>query len=246
MKALSFMIAGMLAMDAHAAESTTSLSETVFVWPDLAPGETTREPGEALPPKEGEDPPITRLVKVRRPSMEVYLPPADKANGTAILVLPGGGFGKVVPDMEGSEAAPWLAEMGIATFVLSYRTNEITPADEPVWKRPLEDAQRALRIIRANAKQWNLAADRVGVLAFSAGGQVGAILHASGDKAAYEAVDDIDRNSCATDFSLLIYPWRVMDEKTGNLLPEMVYPRNRSPRSWCTRMMTSRRRWGVS
>ena len=72
-----------------------------------------------MPPRAGEDPPITRTINIRRPSLDVYLPPADKSNGTAILVLPGGGFGKVVPDMEGSEAAPWLHKMGIATFVLA-------------------------------------------------------------------------------------------------------------------------------
>ena len=198
-------------------------AENIFIWPDLAPGETTREVGENQPPRAGENPPITRTIKVRRPSMDVFLPPKEKANGTAILVLPGGGFGKIVPDMEGSEAAPWLAKMGIATFVLRYRTNEVTPADEPAWKRPLQDGQRALRLIRTNAAKWNIAEDRVGILAFSAGGQVGAILHAFENKAAYEALDDVDNKSCHSDFSLLIYPWNITNPATGQLLPEIKY-----------------------
>lgn len=223
--AASLFLASLSAGNAAGAEP----GEKIFLWPDLAPGETRRETGEALPAREGESRPITRVVKIRRPGMEIFLPPADKANGTAILVLPGGGFGKVVPDMEGSEAAPWLGEMGIATFVLSYRTSEITPEDEPLWKRPLQDAQRALRLIRANAAHWNIAADRVGVLAFSAGGQVGAILHASEGKPAYASIDKIDENSCHADFSLLIYPWQVMDETTGQLLPEIKFTPKAKP-----------------
>jgi acetyl esterase/lipase len=163
---------------------------------------------------------VTRVVNIRRPQLDVFLP-AKNANGTAILILPGGGFGKVVPDKEGSEAAPWLNSLGIATFVLSYRTNEATPKEEPAWKRPLQDAQRALCLIRANADEWNLKTDRIGVLGFSAGGQVASILHAAERHAAYDAVDEIDRQSCRPDFSLLIYPWQMLDPATGNLLPEI-------------------------
>jgi acetyl esterase/lipase len=198
-------------------------AENLFIWPDLAPGETARDVGENQPPKAGENPPITRTINIRRPSMDVFLAPEDKSNGTAILVLPGGGFGKVVPDMEGSEAAPWLAEMGISTFVLRYRTSEAAAEGEPLWKRPLQDAQRALRLIRANADKWKIAPDRIGVLAFSAGGQVGAILHARGATADYKAKDEIDKQSSQADFSLLIYPWNVTSAATGKLLPEINY-----------------------
>ena len=112
---------------------------------------------------------------------------------------------------------------------LRYRTNEATPKDEPAWKRPLQDGQRALRLIRANAEKWKVNPERVGILAFSAGGQVGAILHASGEEAAYEAMDDIDKLSCRTDFSLLIYPWRVMNESKGKLLPQIKYDESAKP-----------------
>lgn len=203
-------------------------AERILVWPDRAPGERSDSMGVTLPYREQEVPRITRVEKIRRPSLEVFLPPKEKANGTAVLVVPGGGFGKVVPDMEGSEAAPWLGELGIATIVLSYRTNEVTPKGEPAWKRPLEDAQRSLRVIRANAEAWNLKKDRIGMLAFSAGGQVGAILHAMEGKAAYEALDGIDKESCASDFTLLVYPWRVTDQE-GKLLPEIRYSKESKP-----------------
>jgi acetyl esterase/lipase len=194
-------------------------AENVFVWPDLAPGETSRDVGTNLPPRKGEKPPITRVVNIRRPTLDVFLP--RKPNGTAILVLPGGGFKKVVPDMEGSEAAPFLNRLGIAVFVLRYRTSETKPAGEPAWRRPLQDAQRALRLIRSKADEWKFRRDRVGVLAFSAGGQVGSILHTADGTAAYKAVDAVDKQSCRPDFSLLIYPWQILDRKTGKLLPEI-------------------------
>lgn len=192
--------------------------QNLAIWPDLAPGETSHATGEAQPRRPDEDPPVTRLVKIRKPTMDVFL--AEKPNGTAVLILPGGGFMKVVPDKEGSEAAPWLNTLGVSVFVLRYRTNETTPPDEPAWHRPLQDAQRALRLIRASADKWHVNKDRIGVLGFSAGGQVAAILHTA-DEPSYQAKDEVDENLCRPDFSLLVYPWRVLDSKTGELLPEI-------------------------
>lgn len=186
------------------------------VWPDLAPGETSRETGTTQPNRPGENPPVTRVTNIRRPTIDVFLP--EKPNGSAVLVLPGGGFAKVVPDKEGSEAAPWLNAYGIAVFVLRYRTNEVIPKDEPAWRRPLQDSQRALRIIRANADEWSIKRDRVGVLGFSAGGQVASILHTANGVGHYEELDAVDKQSCRPDFSLLIYPWNVLDSKTGELI----------------------------
>ncbi|MBC8351723.1 MAG: alpha/beta hydrolase [Planctomycetes bacterium] len=190
--------------------------KNISVWPDLAPGETSREVGEAQPTRPNEDPPVTRLIKIRQPSIDAFFP--EEPTGTAILILPGGGFMKVVPDKEGSEAAPWLNRLGIAVFVLRYRTNETTPADEPAWRRPLQDAQRALRLIRTNAAQWKIKPDHIGVLGFSAGGQVASILHTCDDVAAYDPIDETDTQSCKPDFSLLVYPWNVLDVKSGALL----------------------------
>jgi len=198
-----------------------------FVWPGLAPGEKSLVTGTTQPFRPNEKPPVTRVEKIRRPKLDIFLP--ENPNGTALLILPGGGFGKVVPDKEGSEAAPWLNELGIATFVLSYRTNEVTPKDEPAFRRPLQDAQRALRLMRANAKKWKLKKDRFGVLGFSAGGQVAAVLHTAEGKAAYESLDSIDEHSCQPDFSLLVYPWRVYDAKTKALLPQIRFTKKTPP-----------------
>lgn len=194
-----------------------SSGHSLSVWPGLAPEETSLEAGVAQPARQGEDPPVTRLIRIRKPTIDVFL--ADEPNGTAVVVLPGGGFIKVVPDKEGSEAAPWLNAHGVSVFVVRYRTNEVTPQDEPAWRRPLQDGQRTLRLIRANADEWHIDRDQVGVLGFSAGGQVASILHTAGGVAAYDDMDDIDQQSCHPDFSMLIYPWNVYDSKADSLLP---------------------------
>lgn len=203
-------------------------AESLFLWPDLAPRETKRLTGEKLPPRKGENPPITRVIKVRRPGMEVYLPPKSDKPAPAVVILPGGGYQKIVPDLEGNEAAPWLNPLGVAVFVVHYRTNEETPKDEPAWLRPLQDSQRAIRIVRANAQKWNIDPQRVGLLAFSAGGHVGAVHHTREAKADYKSVDEIDTHSCRPDFAMLVYPWRVLNPATDDLHP-YIRPTKTSP-----------------
>ncbi|NQV22966.1 MAG: alpha/beta hydrolase [Rhodopirellula sp.] len=211
------LVVGSLISIVQAADETAGTS--IPVWTGFAPGETSHDVGVAQPPRAGEEPPIIRLINVRKPTIDVFL--AKKPNGTAVVVLPGGGFMKVVPDKEGCEAAPWLNAHGISVFVVRYRTNEVTPKDEPAWRRPLQDGQRAIRLLRANSDQWHINKDQVGVLGFSAGGQVASILHTAGGVAAYDALDDVDKESCRPDFSLLIYPWNVYDAKTQQLLPQI-------------------------
>ena len=198
-------------------------AETIPVWPDLAPGETTKKTGDALPRPAEEIPPITRVENITAPTLDLYPAPKEKANGVGVLILPGGGFGKVVPDLEGSEAATWLNTLGISAYVLNYRTT--TGADAEIktqpWLRPLQDSQRALRRLRSHAADYGLDPAKIGLLGFSAGGQVGAI-HLTQEKAHYDAIDQIDETSHRPDFSLLIYPWRVADDKTGMLMPEIV------------------------
>jgi acetyl esterase/lipase len=199
--------------------SATTIDEplSIPIWPDLAPGETSRDTGTQLPTKPDEVKPIARVSGVRRPTLDVY-PAKNSTTNAAVLILPGGGFTYVVPDLEGSEAAPWLNDLGFTVFVLRYRTKEAAEPGEPLWKRPLEDTQRAMRFIRHQADRWQLRKDRIGLLAFSAGGQVGAIAHAKVDQANYTAMDAVDQESCKPDFSMLIYPWQMIDPKTNNLL----------------------------
>ena len=199
--------------------SISRSAEPIFVWPDLAPGESDRATGTTLPARVSENPKITRVEKIRRPPMAVF-PATKNANGVAVLIMPGGGFGKVVPDLEGSEAAAIFGEIGITSFVLNYRTRFEGAPEEPVWKRPLQDGQRALRWIRANASKWNLQEDKIGLLAFSAGGQVGAMM-ITADTAAYESIDSVDNQPFLPNFAMLVYPWRIYDKKTDALIPQI-------------------------
>lgn len=183
-----------------------SADEPIRIWPGLAPSETTQSTGKKLPYRDNENPRVTRVVDITCPTMTVHL--AKRPNGTAVVILPGGGFGKVVPDKEGTEAADWLNAHGVAAFVLSYRT---TSKDETSWEKPLQDAQRALAVVRARAAEWQLKQDRIGLVAFSAGGQVAARLLSGDGRLAYKPVDKNDEVSHRPDFAILAYPWNIYD-----------------------------------
>ncbi|MCA9053148.1 MAG: alpha/beta hydrolase [Planctomycetaceae bacterium] len=200
-------------------------AEPLDVWPDLAPGETTRNAGETLPARPEDKPTITRVTNITRPTFTVHL--AEHPNGSGAVILPGGGFGRVVPDLEGTEAAEWLNRHGVTAFVLSYRTK-----DDPAaagWEEPLQDAQRTLALIRSQASRWDLKPDRIGLVAFSAGGQVGARLLCDGGQLAYTPIDDVDKVSHRPDFAVLIYPWNMYDAASGGLVDDLAVPKDCPP-----------------
>jgi len=200
-------------------------AEPLDVWPGLAPGETTAAAGEPLPFRPEEQPPVTRLVNITRPTMTLHLP--DRPNGTAAIILPGGGFSKVVPDKEGTEAAAWLNQLGITALVLSYRTTDDPRAHG--WEKPLQDAQRALKLLRSRAADWDLKPDWIGLVAFSAGGQVAARLLCDQGKLAYDPIDEIDTHSHRPDFAVLVYPWNLYDAATERLVDGLAVPADCPP-----------------
>jgi acetyl esterase/lipase len=203
----------------------TLRAEPVDVWPQMAPGESTRQIGEPLPPRAGESPPITRVVNVTRPTMSVHV--AGQPNGTGVVILPGGGFSRVVPDLEGTEAADWLNRHGVTAFVLSYRT--AADNQSPGWVKPLQDAARALSLVRSRADQWGIRKDRLGLLGFSAGGQVAARLLSNTDQRTYERLDEVDDVSFRPDFAILVYPWNMVDAKSNELISGIEVPKNCPP-----------------
>lgn len=204
---------------------STYSDEPLDIWPEFAPGETTRSVGEKLPAPPNEKVPITRMVKVTRPTMTVHRP--EKPNGTAAVILPGGGFAKVVPDLEGTEAADWLNRHGVTAFVLSYRTTD--DKNTPGWVKPLQDAQRAMSLIRSQSEKWGLKPDRIGLVAFSAGGQVGAWLLSDGGSKTYDRIDDADAVSHRPDFAILVYPWNMYDAKNDALIEGISVPKTCPP-----------------
>ncbi|MFT5525451.1 MAG: acetyl esterase/lipase [Pirellulaceae bacterium] len=183
------------------------------VWPDLAPGETTRNVGEIQPYLPAEVPRVTRVVKISRPTFTAHI--ASQPNGSAVVILPGGGFGKVVPDKEGTEAAVWLNKHGISAFVLSYRTTEGKAI--PGWVKPLQDAQRTMKLVRSQVDKWGLKKDQIGLVGFSAGGQVAARLLSDGGKRSYDRIDEVDDLTHRPDFAVLIYPWNIYDAAKDSL-----------------------------
>lgn len=199
--------------------------EPLAVWPDLAPGETTRLTGEKMPPREGERPTITRVINITQPTMTVHRP--AKPNGTAVVILPGGGFAKVVPDLEGTEAADWLNRHGVTAFVLSYRTT--ADRETPGWVKPLEDAQRAMALVRSQSDRWGIRGDRLGLVGFSAGGQVAARLLGGGEAKTYSRIDDVDGVSHRPDFAILIYPWNMYDAQSDRLIDGIKVPKDCPP-----------------
>ena len=195
----------------------------IDLWEQNAPGETTRETGVKLDRRANENPPATRIKEITRPQLHLFQPPEEKRNGTAVLIFPGGGYNYVVSDKEGSETAEWLNSLGITAFVAHYRTKEPKPRAQtdaslpPHSERPFQDGQRAVSLVRKRAAEWGIKPDRIGVIGFSAGGQAAALISTRFEERAYAAADEVDEISCRPDFSMLIYPWRLVDENTGEL-----------------------------
>ena len=136
-----------------------------------------------------------------QPEMTPYLPPAGTANGTAVVIFPGGGYQHLAMDHEGSAVANWLAGVGVTTFVVKYRLG-------PSYHHPIElgDAQRAIRIARARAAEWNIDPRRLGVIGFSAGGHLASTTGTHFDAGNASSTDPIERASSRPDFMLLLYP----------------------------------------
>ena len=141
--------------------------------------------------------------------LEVFLPDADRANGAAIVLCPGGGYIRHVTDREGYPIARWLNEHGIATIILEYRLPRLRP------QRPLLDAQRAIRLTRAKAAEWKIDPQRIGILGFSAGGHVASSASTLFDAGSPASTDPVERMSCRPDFSWLIYPVVTMGKFTN-------------------------------
>ena len=136
-----------------------------------------------------------RVTDVTRPTITVFRPMPEKETGAAVLICPGGGYGVLAFNKEGTEVAQWLNTIGVTGVVLKYRVPARKGRER--YDAPLQDAQRALGIVRHRAKEWGIDPRRVGVLGFSAGGHLAAVLSHQHEKRTYEPVDDADRSAPA-------------------------------------------------
>jgi acetyl esterase/lipase len=167
--------------------------EVIHLWTNGAPGFENRR----------DEPELAKDYWVRNindPSLTVFRPAKEKANGAAVLIFPGGGFREVV------EPARYLNRLSVTAFVLKYRLPRETNSPYLLQIHPRQDAQRAMRLIRSRATDWNLDTNRIGILGFSAGGEVAAYLVYSPAGGDASAADPVDRMNCRVDFQMVIYP----------------------------------------
>lgn len=194
------------------------------LWPGSVPGETGKLPPEADVNKPT-DPliagrAIIKLGNVSTPTMTIYAPDPAKKTGATVLVCPGGGYSILAIDLEGTEVCEWLNSIGVTAVLLKYRVP--VRADLQKHVPPLQDAQRALGLIRSRAGELGIDPNRIGVLGFSAGGHLATMLSNHHSKRMYPPVDAADDVSCRPDFAVLIYPgYLVEKENPTKLSPEI-------------------------
>lgn len=227
---MKFRLAFVMVLSCNLASAAEPLVKNL--WPAQVPGPTSIVEGEERDLTKPEDKLIAgrRIIKlghVRTPQMSVTLPPKDKANGGAVLVCPGGGFSILAWDLEGTEIADWLNSLGYAAVVVKYRVPTGKHGDAPSEAQsiplrsvgPIMDAQRALSITRANAVEWNIDPDRIGILGFSAGGNVAALTTTLGGERTYQPTDAVDKVPCAANFGILVYPGGLTERDSPVLKP---------------------------
>ena len=202
------------------------------LWPDQAPGETVALPPEADTTKPTDRAvagrPVVRLGNVSTPTIAFFSPEPAKNTGAAVLVCPGGGYNILALDLEGTEVCAWLNSIGVTAVLLKYRVPK--RAGLAKHAAPLQDAQRALGLVRSRAGELGLDPHRIGVLGFSAGGHLAATLSNQHAARTYPRVDAADDMSCRPDFTVLIYPaYLTVKEQNEALAPELPVSATNTP-----------------
>jgi acetyl esterase/lipase len=195
-----------------------TVSEPIPLWPKGAPDEkgdvgeehdTTKADGGLVAGQR-----VIRLGNVSKPTITLYRPAKEKDTGAAVVVCPGGGYSILAMDLEGTEICDWFNSIGVTGVLLKYRVPARPGDGQHIL--PLQDAQRALGLVRFHAKEWDLDPKRIGVLGFSAGAHLAAHLSTCFDKRAYQPVDDADEVSCRPDFAMPIYPGYLVPKDHDN------------------------------
>jgi acetyl esterase/lipase len=205
MKKILPLLLALLSSAALAADETPA---EIHLWPNGAPGFESRanekevvtmheEPGAA---------PFPVTSNIQNPSITPFLPPAGTIPTAAVIVAPGGGHRFLPMGFEGDDLGKWLSEHGVAAFVLKYRLARETNSVYRIDVEALQDAQRAIRLVRSRAKEWNINTNAVGMLGFSAGGEVTYLAAMHYDDVLTNAADAVDLISSRPDFQALIYP----------------------------------------
>lgn len=186
-------------------------SVEMALWPGSAPGEKEGTVGEEKAEPGKEPMPIIRVHNVTVPTLSVYQPAPEKATGACVVILPGGGYGILAYNHEGTEIAHWFNSIGVTTVVVKYRVPRRAGLEKHL--APLQDAQRAMRLVRKNAEAWKIDPKKIGALGFSAGGHLTLMLATNYDENVYEPVDETDKISARPDFAAPIYLAYALGEK---------------------------------
>lgn len=211
--------------------------QVVMVWPGKAPGESADIGPERvrmspkLDRKQVEVTEQTRLITdVTAPTLTIRRPAKDKDTGTAMLICPGGGYWDLYWQLEGEEVADWLNSIGVTGIILKYRVprRPDEPKGEPA-RRPLQDAQRAVSLVRSKAKEWRIDSQRIGIVGFSAGGHLAIATATRFEKRTYVPVDEVDNVSCRPDFAILVYPGYLKVKDKDELAPGLRIPAETPP-----------------
>ncbi len=220
MKFVAAVFAFLMTMASNPARAQEIL-EPVALWPGTPPGriaaqgeekDTTKADGNKVAGK-----PVIRLGNVASPTLTIYKPDAAKNAGAAVLICPGGGYNILAYDLEGTEVCEWLNSIGVTAGLLKYRVPKADRDPRPI--EALQDAQRAMSMLRSRATELQIDEKRIGVLGFSAGGHLSARLSTNYSKRAYTEIDDIDQTVCRPDFAVLVYPAYLIHDGAQQELP---------------------------
>lgn len=208
------------------ADAPPRVSDPIPLWAGDAPGEKGDIEAEKLIEREDG---LVRLTNVTKPSITVYRPGQGIENtGAAVLVCPGGGYNILAMSHEGSDVCEWLSGMGVTAVLLKYRV----PRREGLapHQAPLQDAQRAMSLVRKRAAEWGIDAEKIGVLGFSAGGHLAAMVMSQYDQQrSYPMDPEIDAVSSRPDFAILVYPAYVQDKENPDLLASGIVINKKTP-----------------
>ena len=178
---------------------------------------------------------IIRIKKVDTPCLELYKAKGVSGDVPAVLIFPGGGYGILAYDLEGTEIATWLNSIGFHAIVVKYTV----PGKTRV--KPLQDAQRAMGIVRSKAGEWGIKPNKIGVLGFSAGGHLTANVSTNYRERTYKAIDESDKISCRPDFSVLVYPAYLYENDNKKVLSKNIPVDDKTPPAFIVQTMDDRR-----
>ena len=178
--------------------SAADLPAAIPLWPHGAPGSEARV-------NEPEKTDGSNVTNVHNPTITPFIPTSD-ATGVAVVIAPGGGHSKLCLGHEGYALAEWFRDHGIAAFVLKYRLAREKDSTYTIQDHAMADTRRALRMVRSRAQEWGIRPDRIGIMGFSAGGELAAFAAMQSDSGKADAADPIERAGCRPDFQALIYP----------------------------------------